>query len=167
MSSGAGRTCAAQSTQRTDSYSGPTTVLLGFYSLSTSLLPPSWSQKQPKTGGILDLCTREENISVENAETSTSRHTHYHLLTQMTVTPPQVRKSVEKCRILWNLNRSPETHGKMFSVAGRQSPLACAFGLRWPPDQSSMNAPRTNLAQLNKRLRRQATTGTCIAATTS
>ena len=142
--------------------------LLAFYLRSTGVLPSSY---WPPTAVVLKSCfgetakntgntrslQREENILVDNAKMSTSRDTHYHVLTLMTVTPPQIRKSVEKCRILWNRRTSP---GRHCTVKG-DSPR-CR-----PPDSSSMNAPRTNLARFNEKLHRQAMNLNCIAATTS
>ena len=54
----------------------------------------------------------------------TSRDTHYRLLTPMTGTPPQVHKSVEKCRILWNHRRvfDRKMRGQTNRDPGKDSP---------------------------------------------
>ena len=94
------------------SYCGPTAVLLSFYCRPTAVLLSFYCRpgrrNGHKQGEYSNVRKREENISVKYAKTSTSRDTYYRLLTLMTVTPPQVRKSVEKCRILWNRRTSPE-----------------------------------------------------------
>ena len=123
------------------------------WSLPGPVLDDSWLGKRPKTREFSMIRARRKKLRAETARCAPEERRQkaevrsqktpspggrgecdvwiasYHSLTLMTVTP-QVRKSVEMCRILWNLHDSRKV--LEHSIIASRKPVGCGRVLRRP-----------------------------------